>query len=102
MEVDLERLRRDVVRRDVRVDPRVDADRAGGDPAFAGELGDGLGEHLDVQLEAERRDVTGLLVAEQIAGAANLEVAHRDREARAELGVIGERREPRARFGREL
>jgi hypothetical protein len=37
--------------------------------------------------------VPGLLRAEQLAGAADLEVAHRDREAGAELGVVGERRQ---------
>jgi hypothetical protein len=38
--------------------------------------------------------VAGLLVAEQVPGAAQLEVAHRDLEARAELGEVRERREP--------
>ena len=47
-----------------------------------------LVEHLHVELEAERRDVAGLLVAEQVAGAAQLEVAHRDLEAGAQLGVV--------------
>ena len=65
-------------------------------PRHALQLGDGLVEHLDVQLEAERGDVAGLLGAEQVARAADLEVAHRDREAGAELGVVGERRQPRA------
>ena len=66
------------------------------------ELRDRLVEHLDVELEAERGDVAGLLRAEQIARAPDLEVAHRDLEAGAELRVVGERREPRARLGREL
>ena len=39
-----------------------------------------------------------LLVAEQVAGAADVEVAHRDLEAGAELGVVGEGREPRRRL----
>ena len=69
---------------------------------LAGELGHGLVEHLDVELEAERRDVAGLLGAEQVAGAADLEVAHRDLEAGAELRVVGERRQPRARLRRQL
>ena len=43
-----------------------------------------------------------LLGAEQIAGAADLEVAHRDREAGAELGVVGERREAGPRLRRQL
>ena len=66
--------------------------------ALTRELGDGLAEHLDVELEPERGDVAGLLRAEQVAGAADLEVAHRDREAGAELGVVGERRQPRPRL----
>ena len=82
VEVDLERLGGDVARRHVGVDARVDADRARREPALAGELGDDLVQHLDVELEAERGDVAGLLGAEQVAGAADLEVAHRDREAR--------------------
>ncbi len=43
----------------------------------------------------------GLLVAEQVAGAADLQVAHRDLEARAELGVVRQRRQPLGRLGRE-
>ena len=86
----------------VRVDARIHPDRSRGDATLARELGDGLGEQLDVQLEPERGDVARLLVAEQVAGAANLEVAHRDREARAELGVVGERREPGARLRAQL
>ena len=70
--------------------------------AWPGELGHCLVEHLDVELEAERRDVTGLLGAEQVAGTADLEVAHRDLEAGAELGVVGERRKPGAGLRRQL
>ena len=62
------------------------------------QLGDRLVQELDVELEADGGDVARLLRAEQLAGAADLEVAHRDREAGAELGVVGERREPRARL----
>ncbi len=46
--------------------------------------------------------MAGLLGAEQVAGAADLEVAHRDREPCAELGVVGERRQPRPRLRRQL
>ena len=46
--------------------------------------------------------MTRLLGAEQVAGTADLEVAHRDLKARAELGVVGERRQARARLGRQL
>ena len=43
----------------------------------------------------------GLLVAEQVARAADLQVAHRDLEARAELGVVRQRRQPLRRLRRE-
>ena len=49
-----------------------------------------------------RSDVPGLLRAEQVAGAANLQVAHRDREPGAELGVVGQCRQARPRLGRQL
>ncbi len=62
----------------------------------------GLVQHLDVQLEAERGNVARLLGAEQVACAADLEVAHRDREARAELGVVGQRRQSRTGLRGEL
>jgi hypothetical protein len=60
-----------------------------------------LVEHAHVQLEAERGDVAGLLVAEQVAGAADLEVAHRDLEARAELGVVAQRAQALRRLLRQ-
>ena len=58
-------------------------------PRLAGSPGRGerLVEHLHVQLEAERGDVAGLLVAEQVAGAAHLEVAHRDLRSPAPSSV---------------
>ena len=43
-----------------------------------------------------------LLRAEQLSGAADLEVAHGDREAGAELGVVGEGREAGASLRRQL
>src|SRR5204862_3794690 len=49
---------------------------------------DALLEQLAVELEADRRDVPALLRAEQIAGAANFQVAHRDFEAAAQRGVL--------------
>ncbi len=42
--------------------------------------------------------MTRLLVAEQVAGAADLEVAHRDLEACAELRVVGQRAQPLGRL----
>ena len=102
MQIDLQRLRGDVARRHVRVDADVDPDRPRRDPLLARQLGDDLLQHLDVELEAERGDVAGLLGAEQVAGAADLEVAHRDREAGAELRVVGKRREAGPGLGRQL
>ena len=43
----------------------------------------------------------GLLVAEQVAGAAQLQVAHRDLESGAELGVVRQRRQPLRGLRRE-
>ena len=86
----------------VRVDSRIHADRPSRGAALSRELRDGLAEQLDVELEAERGDVAGLLRAEQVAGAPDLEVAHRDREACSELGVVGERGQTGPRLWREL
>ena len=69
---------------------------------LAGELGDGFAQQLDVELEAERGQVPVLLRAEQLSRAANLEIAHGDREAGAQLGVVRERREPGAGLRRQL
>ena len=55
---------------------------------------DRLADQPDVEVEADVGDVAGLLAAEQVAGAADLEVLHRDRHAAAEVGVLGQRREP--------
>ena len=67
---------------------------AGGCDRLALHLGDRLGHHLAVQVVADRGDVTGLCLAEQVAGTADLEVAHGDLEARAELGRLADRLEP--------
>ena len=90
MEVDLERLGLDVRRGHVCVDASVDAHRLHGDARLVRELGDRLVQHLDVELAAERRDVTGLLRAQEVAGAADLEVAHRDLEACSITGMVGQ------------
>src|SRR5215213_7353161 len=79
VEVDLERLGLDVRRRHVRVHGRLYADRPRRRPPLARQLR-----------------------AEQVARAADLEVAHRDREAGAELGVVRKRREARPRLRRQL
>src|SRR4029453_11038969 len=61
----------------------------------------GVLEHLAVELETDRRHVPGLLVAQQVARAADLEGPHRNTEARAELRVVGERRQASRRLGGE-
>jgi hypothetical protein len=45
---------------------------------------------LHVQVIADRSDVAGLVRAEKVASAADLEVTHGDLEARAELGVLAD------------
>ncbi len=102
--VDLRLLVADVARGHVGVEADVEAN--GFDLVLrvitldAAHRADGLVDHLQVQLEAECGDVAGLLVAEEVAGAAQLEVAHRDLQAGAQVGVVGERGEPlRRRLG---
>ena len=58
------------------------------------QLGDRLGHQLAVQVVADRSDVPALAGAQQVAGAADLEVAHRDLEARAQLGGLADGLEP--------
>src|SRR5439155_26153928 len=58
------------------------------------ELGDRFADEAYVEVEADGRDVTGLLAAEQVAGAADLEVLHRDLCTGAEVAVLRDRREP--------
>ena len=52
-------------------------------------------EHLCEQVKADRAHVARLLGAEQASRAADLEVAHSDAHAAAELGVLVERRQAR-------
>ena len=96
-----------VVVRDVRVDRQLDLDlerrlllARRRSPADA-VVRDGLADHPDVQVEADARDVAGLLAAEQVARAADLQVLHRDVHARAHLGVLGDGGEPLVRGLRE-
>src|SRR3954454_8815388 len=104
VDVDLRLLVGDVVGGHVRVD--VDVEAHGLRLVLAREplalaRAHGLVEHRHVELEAERRDVAGLLVAEQVAGAADLEVAHRDLEPGAELGVVAQRAQALGRLLRQ-
>ena len=48
-------------------------------------LGDGLVDHLDVEVVADRGDVAALVLAEQVARAPDLQVAHGDLEPAAQL-----------------
>ena len=89
---------RDVVARQVRVDRHVDLTSTGSAHRLALELADRLGDHLAVEVEADRGDVARLLAAEQVARAADLEVAHRDLEARAEVGELADRLQPLVRL----
>ena len=50
---------------------------------FALQLRDRLLEELAIEIEADRHDVAALRGAEDAAGAADFEVAHRDAKARA-------------------
>ena len=62
--------------------PRVDAARLG--------LEDRLLEHRLVEFEADLPDMARLLVAEQIAGAADVEIVAGELEAGAEAVEVGE------------
>ena len=66
------------------------------------ELADGLLEQLHVHLEADGVDLPALLAAEQVAGAANLEVERGDAEAAAEIAELLDRREPLLRDRRQV
>ena len=65
---------------------------------FAGRLAlqlqDRLLEELHVEVEAHRLDVAALLAAQQVAGAAHLEVEGGDAEARAEVRELADGGEP--------
>ena len=58
----------------------------------------GLAEHLVVELEADLHHVAALVLAEHLAGAADLEVVHREVEARAQLLHLLDRVEPLRRL----
>ena len=102
VDVELGGLVGDVVGRDVGVEGEIEAHGAHERAAVAAELGDRLGQQVAVELEADRGDVPRLLVAEQAARAAQLEIAQRHAVARAELRVVGERGQARARLLGEL
>ena len=76
--------------RQVRVDGQLDADLVELGLGITAELVHGLTDEPDVEVEADVGDVAGLLAAEQVSGAADLEVLHRDRHAAAEVAVLGQ------------
>ena len=85
-------------RRRVQVDLGRRAERAGG-LSRSGSLpglqrAHGLGQHVVVELEADLLHVAALVLAEHLAGAADLEVVHREVEARAELLHLLDRLQP--------
>ena len=59
---------------------------------------DRFGEQPHVQVEADRCDVPGLLGAEQVACAADLEVAKRDLQAAPQIGELTDRVQARVRL----
>ena len=65
------------------------------------QLPDRLLEQLHVHVEADRLDVPALLAAEQVAGAADLEVERGDAEAAAQVAELADRRQPLLRDRRE-
>src|SRR6476661_685306 len=84
-------LARDVVVRQVGVDGQLDLDLGRRALAVAAEVGHRLAHEAHIEVEADPCDVAGLLTAEQVAGAADLEVLHRDLDAGPEVGVAGNR-----------
>ena len=48
----------------------------------------GFGDHLDVQVEADGRQMARLYVAQNAPRASNLQIAHRQLETRAEVGKL--------------
>src|SRR3954447_20265157 len=82
----------------MRVDGKLDLDLGELLALLPLELRNGLADQAYVEVETDRRDVPGLLAAEQVAGTADLEVLHRDLHAGPEVGVLRDRREPVVRL----
>ena len=75
------------------VDGQVDRDLDRLGRRGAGQLADGLGDHLAVEVVADRGDVAGLLGAEDVPGTPDLEVAHGELEPGAEVVELLDRLE---------
>ena len=77
---------------DLRLGPAVTVTVTGLEGLLVG--GHGLGDHTHVQVEADPGDVPGLLPAQQIAGAADLQVLHGHLHARPQVGIGGNGAQP--------
>ena len=77
---------------------QLDADVGLDGDRFTTEPRELLLEQLRVRVEPDAGDLPRLLGAEHRAGAAQLEVPHRDREPGAEARLLGDRREPLMRL----
>ena len=103
VELELLRLVGDVVVGQVGVERQVEdrlrllEDRRASLPAGLALL-DRVGQQARVEIEPDRGHVAGLLAAEDVPGAADLEVGQRDLEAGAELRRVEDRLEPLARL----
>ena len=92
----------DVVRVDADVQAQVELRFGLVGSGFALHFADGAFEHLRVELEADGFDVSALLAAEEISGAAKFEIEGGDFESGAEVGEFFQRREATAGDGREF
>ena len=91
----------DVVLRDVGGRPEVDHGRGQRLDLLVLHLVHGVGQHLAVHLVADHLDVARLLGAEDVARAADLQVAQGDPEARAQVRVFLDGLEPLGGDGRD-
>ena len=70
------------------------------DELFAAQLGHGLLHHLGVEIDAHGRDLSRLLLAQQVPGAPQLQIQRRNLEPRAEIGKFLQGRETASRRAR--
>src|SRR4029077_4014133 len=93
----------DILRRQIRADPKVEDRRRNAlRPRLPAPLFDGFLKNLAIGLKAHCCDEPGLARAEQIAGAADLEIAHGELKSRPEVREFAYRLEARFSFDGEL